>query len=183
MSAVRKMLAETVIVFILAAALAAAPAGANSESGALRDRAADQIYNLDRDLAIATFKQAIAADPGDPAAYRGLASGLWLSITFRRGNMTVDDYLGKVTRPTSQPPPPSAEAASGFREALDHALVLARARVEANRRDPDAHYQIGAAVGLRASYTATVEGSALGAFRAAREAYTEHERVLELDPY
>ena len=33
-----------------------------------------------------------------PAAYRGLASALWLSITFRRGNMTVDDYLGRVNR-------------------------------------------------------------------------------------
>jgi len=173
------MLTGTVIVFVCATA----PTGANSESRALRERAADQIYNLDRDLAIDTFKQAIAADPGDPAAYRGLASGLWLSITFRRGNMTVDDYLGKVTRPTGQPPPPSPEAATGFRQALDHALVLARAQLEANRRDPDAHYQIGAAVGLRASYTATVEGSALGAFRAAREAYAEHERVLELDPH
>ena len=28
---------------------------------------------------------------------RGLASSLWLSITFRRGNMTVDDYLGSVS--------------------------------------------------------------------------------------
>jgi tetratricopeptide (TPR) repeat protein len=35
---------------------------------------------------------------------------------------------------------------------------------------------------LRASYTATVDGSLLGAFRAAREAYAEHERVLDLDP-
>src|SRR5204862_4129926 len=66
--------------------------------------------------------------------------------------------------------------------ALDHALALARKRIADNPQDADAHYQAGAAVGLRASYTATVEGSALGAFRAAREAYDEHERVLELDP-
>ena len=47
---------------------------------------------------------------------------------------------------------------------------------------PDAHYQVGSAVGLRASYTATVDGSVVAAFRSAREAYSEHERVLELDP-
>ena len=35
---------------------------------------------------------------------------------------------------------------------------------------------------MRASYIATVEGKALGAFRVAREAYEEHERVLALDP-
>jgi len=164
-------------------ALLAAPAAAraNSASDALRARAADQIYNLDRDLAIATYRQAIAADPQDAAAYRGLASGLWLSITFRRGNMTVDDYLGKIARPIGQAPPP-AETTAAFREALDHALTLARSRIARNPNDADAHYELGAAIGLRASYTATVESSVLGAFRAAREAYEEHERVLELDP-
>ena len=156
---------------------------ANPESDALRTRASDQMYNLDRDLAIATYRQAIAADPQDAGAYRGLASGLWLSITFRRGNMTVDDYLGTVTRPNGQAPAPPAEIAAAFTDALDHALALARKRLDANPDDADAHYQLGAAVGLRASYTATVEGSALRAFRAARQAYDEHERVLALDPH
>jgi tetratricopeptide (TPR) repeat protein len=78
------------------------------------------------------------------------------------------------------PPPP--ETAAAFREALDKAIALARARLDANPRDPEAHYQLGAALGLRASYIATVDGSAFGAFRAAREAYEEHERVLSLDP-
>src|SRR5437588_2250731 len=155
---------------------------ANPESDALRTQASDQMYNLDRDLGIAVYRQAIAADPADAGAYRGLASGLWLSITFRRGNMTIDDYLGKVTRPSTQPPPAPADTAAAFRDALDHALALGRKRIAESPQDADAHYQVGAAVGLRASYTATVEGSALGAFRAAREAYDEHERVLELDP-
>jgi len=159
-----------------------ASALANRESDALRARGADQIYNLDRDLAVETYRQAVAADPQDAAAYRGLASGLWLSITFRRGNMTVDDYLGKVTRPSGQPPPAPPEVTAAFTSALDRALTLARQRIADAPRDADAHYQLGAAVGLRASYIATVEGSALGAFRAAREAYEEQERVMELDP-
>ena len=40
----------------------------------------------------------------------------------------------------------------------------------------------GAAIGLRASYAATVEGSVMSAFRAARGAYDAHERVLQMDP-
>ena len=155
---------------------------ANRESDALRARAADQIYNLDRDLAVQTYGQAAAADPQDAAAYRGLASCLWLSITFRRGNMTVDDYLGKVTPPTGQAPPTPPEITAAFKNALDRALTLAHQRVAAAPREADAHYQLGAAVGLRASYVATVEGSALGAFRAAKEAYEEQERVMDLDP-
>src|SRR3990172_7386922 len=53
---------------------------------------------------------------------------------------------------------------------------------EAAPRDPEAHYQVGAALGLRASYIATVDGRMAGALRAAREAYNEHEKVLKLDP-
>jgi hypothetical protein len=85
---------------LLALALAshAAPARANQRSDALRREASAHIYNLDRDQAVAIFRQAIAADPQDAAAYRGLATALWLSITFRRGNMTVDDYLGRLRK-------------------------------------------------------------------------------------
>jgi hypothetical protein len=162
---------------------AAVPALGNPESEALRAKAADHSYNLEHDVALATFRQAVLADPQDAGAYRGLASSLWLSITFRRGNMTVDDYLGRPNKPNANPlPNPPAETVSGFREAIEKAIALARQRIAKNPKDADAHYQLGAAVGLRASYTATVDGSVTGAFRAAREAYEEEEKVLDLQP-
>jgi hypothetical protein len=159
------------------------PALANPESEALRAKAANHTYNLEHDLALATFRQAVTADPQDPGAYRGLASSLWLSITFRRGNMTVDDYLGRPNKPNTNPlPTPPADAVTGFRDAIEKAIALARQRIVKNPKDADAHYQLGAAVGLRASYTATVDGSVMGAFKAAREAYDEEEQALELQP-
>ncbi|MGE5244897.1 MAG: hypothetical protein ACM3SQ_11775 [Betaproteobacteria bacterium] len=167
---------------LLLLAPGAAPARANAASAALRARAAEELYNLDRDLAIATYREAVAADPRDPAAYRGLASALWLSITFRRGNMTVDDYLGRVTRPATKAPAPPAGTAAAFRDAVNRAVALAGERIDANPRDAEAHYELAAANGLRASYAATVDGSVLAAFRAAREAYDEDEKVLDLDP-
>ena len=167
---------------LVVAVVAGNPAAANPASRELRAKASAQIYNLDRDEAISTFREAINADPQDAAAYRGLASALWLSITFRRGNMTVDDYLGRVTKPNATMATPPPEVVTSFREAVDKAISLARTRIDRNPRDADAHYQLGAAVGLRASYTATVEGSFGGAFKSAREAFSEHERVLELDP-
>src|SRR5206468_9532536 len=129
---------------------AAATAAANTESAALRAKASAQIYNLDRDQALATFRQAVAADPQDAGAYRGLATVLWLNITFRRGNMTVDDYLGQVNRRNTPAPAPPAEAAA-FQDAIDRAIALARQRVAANPRDADGHFQLGGALGLRAS--------------------------------
>ena len=156
---------------------------ANPASEALRARGTNHIYNLEHDLALEAFRQAVAADPDDPAAYRGVASALWLGITFRRGNMLVDDYLGRASKTsTAKLPPPSPESTAGFRESIEQATAIARRRIEANPRDADAHFQLGAAVGLRASYTATVDGSVMGAFRAAKEAYEEHEKVLELAP-
>ena len=157
-------------------------ARANRESAALRARAAAELYNLDHERALDTFREAVAADPQDPAALRGLAIGLWLNISFRRGNMTVDDYLGGVMRQSVAGNPASPEAASAFRETLDHALAIARQQLAANPRNVEAHYQVGAALGLRASYIATVEGTPGRAFGAAREAYNEHEKVMSLDP-
>ena len=154
---------------------------ANQASATLRAQGAREIYNLDRDRSLESYRQAIAADPQDGAAYRGLANALWLSITFRRGNMTVDDYLGGVSVGKTPAPPPPPETAAAFHDALEHALALARTRVNTDPRDASAHYEVGAAIGLRASYVATVDRSPLSAFRAAREAYDEHEKVLELD--
>jgi hypothetical protein len=98
--------------------------------------------------------------------------------------MTVDDYLGSVSvgRQAGGGSPSSEPTAGEFQETLGHAIALARKRIEANPRDAEAHYQVGAALGLRASYIATVEGSSGRAFRTAREAYNEHEKVMSLDP-
>ncbi len=158
----------------------ATPAFANRESDLLRARATVELYSLDHQQAIATLRQAVAADPQDASAYRGLAGALWMSVTFARGTLTVDSYLGKVSRDTiNLPPPPEAAA---FHDAIERAVALARARLAADASDADAQYQLGAAVGLRASYAATVDGGLRRAFSAAREAYDSHENVLRLDP-
>jgi len=150
--------------------LAGTTALANRDSQALVAEAAFHIYSLDRDRAIEAYRQAVAADPDDAAAYRGLASALWLSITFRRGNVTVDDYIGKLTRPDLKLPPPPADVAAAFRDAVDRALALGRKHIAARPNDAEAHFQLGSAIGLRASYIVTVDGSILGGVRAARGA-------------
>jgi tetratricopeptide (TPR) repeat protein len=174
--------ATLVAAFVACAAFSPDLALANDESRALSAKAAYDIYNLDREEGLAEYRRAVAADPQDAGAFRGLASALWLTITFRRGNMTVDDYLGNVGHSDLKLPPPPPDVAQAFREAVDRAMALARKNVDAHPNDPEAHYQLGAAIGLRASFIVTVEGSVFGGVRAARAAYEEHEKVLELDP-
>ena len=148
---------------------------------ALRDRAYELAYNLDYVEALETMQQAAASAPDDPSIQRGLAAIAWLEILFRRGSVLVDNYLGQVTKPSVELAKPPADLAALFRKTSNRALELAEAGLRANPNDISAHYEAGAAVGLSASYTASVEGSIFGAFRAARRAYNEHERVLELD--
>jgi tetratricopeptide (TPR) repeat protein len=159
-----------------------APAHANPESDALRQRAAGELYNLDRERAAASYRAAIAADPADGAAYRGLATTLWMDVSFLRGTMTVDSFLGRMSRSDVRLPPLPQQVATDFKQAVDRAVALARGVADAAPRDPDAQYDLGAAIGLRASYIATVDGSVAGAFRAARGAFNAHEAVLELQP-
>jgi tetratricopeptide (TPR) repeat protein len=156
--------------------------GANERSQALTKAAFDAAYNLDHLDAVRLLDEAVAADPQDGDAHRAVAVIAWLRIGFLRGSITVDDYLGSVTRPNINMLPPPPEEAARFHTHIARALQLAEAEVRARPRDPNAHFRLGSVVGVQASYGATVEGRVLASFRAARRAFDAHERVLELDP-
>lgn len=157
-------------------------AGASAQPALdLRKRAFELAYNLDREEAIALLEKAREAAPEDPASYRALAAVTWLQILYQRGAVTVDHYLGGVSRARIELRQPDPVLDTRFRMNLERALALAERRVAAAPRDPQAHYDHGTALGLQASYTATVEGKLLAGFRAAKRAYDAHEKVLALD--
>jgi len=146
------------------------------------DQGFDLAYNLDHEQAIDVLKQAAAQDPANSGAQRALATVTWLNLLFTRGTVLVDDYLGPVTKRDVSVKPPPNEVASAFRGYIGKAEELAEQRVLRTPNDPNANYELGAALGLDASYTATIEGRVMGAFSAARRAYNAHERVLALAP-
>ena len=81
---------------------------AGAQPAAPRVRAIQHTYSLDYDRATEDMEAAVKSDSHDIAAERGLALIPWLMITFRRGAVTVDDYLGSITRPNvalGNPPP------------------------------------------------------------------------------
>ncbi len=167
-----------IVTLLLVPALAAG----NQQSAQLRARAYLLAYNLDYDEATREMEAAARADPEDAAAERGLAVIPWLLISFSRGAATVDDYLGSVSRQNVALRQPPADLAARFNRHIARAQAVADAQLQRRPRDPDALYEVGAVVGLQASYVATVEGRVLGAFRAARRAYDTHEQVLALAP-
>lgn len=168
----------------LLALVAACPAHpfANDESRALRREGYDYAYNLDHEKAMDSFRRAVEADPEDAAAYRAVANISWLNLLFRRGSVSVDDYLGSMTRPNLELAKPPAELDALFRSNIARSLELAERNLRLRPSDPEAHYNAGAAIGQMAAYTATVEGKVFAGFTAARRAFDEHERVLSLAP-
>ena len=139
-------------------------------------------YNLDYDRALSLYNEAKALAPDDPTVHRAIATVAWLRIMFLRGTVTVDDYMGEVAKGDLKLPPPDKDLAATFHEHINRAKALAERAVAARPRDPRAHYDLGAALGVLASYTGSVDGKVMGAFGSARGAYGAHEKVLELDP-
>ena len=148
----------------------------------LRSQGLQRLYNLDYPEALATFQEAIALDPNEPALHRLAASVIWMGILFEWGAVLVDDYLGEAKEAVErQRPSPSAHRS--FHNHITRSLELAERHLRDHERDADAHYQLGASSGFLASYAATVEGRLLGSLGNARRAYREHEQVLELNPW
>lgn len=158
------------------------PAAAAQTADELRREAFQLAYNLDHDAAEERLEKVLALSPDDAATHRAIASITWLNLLFRRGAITVDHYLGSMSRPRVEVTPPPPEIDRRFQTHVERAVALARARVERAPRDPQAHYDFGAALGLRASYTASILGRLRAGFQAARGAFDAHEEVLRLDP-
>jgi tetratricopeptide (TPR) repeat protein len=167
--------------FLLACAGAAATAQPETAES-LRKRANQLVYEHEHDEAIALLRRAITLAPEDGAAHRALASALWLKMLFLRGAVTVDHYLGSFSKPRVDLRKPAAELVAEFNTEIAKAIALAEKSVAARPGDAQARYDLGAAVGLQASYIASIEGRLLAGFRAARRAFSEHERVMQLDP-
>lgn len=151
-------------------------------SESLRLQAIRLAYEQEHDEAMRLLRQAIVLNPDDSVIHRNLANVIWLKILFVRGAVTVDHYLGSFSRSNVELKKPLPELANEFHAEVSTAIDLANRTVVAKPKDAQAHYDLGAAVALQASYIASVEGRLLAGFRAASRAYDEHEKVLQLNP-
>lgn len=139
-------------------------------------------YNLNYDEALRIARRDAAAKPDDPVAHRTLATIVWMHILFTRGGITIDHYLGSATSSDIKLPPPPAGPDAEFKQHLQRSIALAEAAATRNSKDANARYNVGAAYGLLATYSATIEGKVRQAFSAARRAYSSHEWVLDHAP-
>ena len=158
------------------------PAAGNERSAELLRAGYKAAFNLDHDEALAAFRRAVDADPGDPAAYRAIAAITWLNMMFARGALSADEFLSSLPESNVKMKAPPAEKEAAFHTNVQKAISLAEAQVRQRPRDADAHMNLGAARGLLAAYTVTIDGSLFEAVGLARSAFKVIENVLKLDP-
>lgn len=139
-------------------------------------------YNLDHDAAARELLAISELGPELSTAHRALASITWLRLLFGRGTVLVDEYLGRISRHDVTIPPPPPEVAEAFRTHLGAAIDRAEAQVRARPDDARALYELASALGLQASYAATIEGRMTRAFGSARRAYKHAEAAAALTP-
>jgi tetratricopeptide (TPR) repeat protein len=139
-------------------------------------------YNLDRPAALDAARHAVAMAPTLSRAHRTLAAVLWLDMLYERGALTVDAYLGGLTKGHLALPPPNPDRDAEFLHEITQAINLASAVLDTHEDDVQARYDLGAAYGLEASYRASIKGSTSAAFSAARHAFDAQEAVLDEDP-
>lgn len=167
---------------VLMLAMAAPASAAQADIDARLALASTAAYNLDHEAALKIVRAVIADAPNESRGHRALAGILWLQALFHRGALTVDHYMGGLTRSTLDLPKPAIEIDREFRATIARAIELADARLLKSPSDPDALYDAGAARGLQASWIASVDGNIRAAFGTARRAYLTQEKVLEIAP-
>jgi hypothetical protein len=113
--------------------------------------------------------------PDDPSGAECLASSLWVQQLNESYESKATLYSGTESK-TKTDRRPNDE----FRKWIRQAKSLAEARLKKDPRNLEALYYLGAAEGLEAAYTASVERKYVAAMRAGNSAVDHHRTVLKL---
>lgn len=135
----------------------------------------EALYNLDYEGARRRFLSMVELAPEDPAGAQCLASSLWVQ-------QLNESYERKATLYNSTESKTDRRQTDEFRKWIRQAKSLAEARLKKDPRNVEALYYLGAAEGLEAAYTASVERKYVAAMRAGNNAVDHHRQVLKLLP-
>lgn len=141
----------------------------------------EHFYDLDYEIAIHDFQQALQAHPDDPFAANHLLAGVLHRELYRVGALDTSLYVTNSFL-TRKKFPFDPKVSAEVRELSDRALALSEARLARNPKDVQALYARGLTRGLRAEYLGVVEKAWFAALRNAIAARRDHEEVLRLAP-
>jgi tetratricopeptide (TPR) repeat protein len=146
------------------------------------DEATDALYNLDFNTAQHGYETLTREHPDNPDYWNGLASSIWLKITFDQQKLNLESFSGRSlgTRDSKDTVNPNDE--KRLRDTIEIAIQKADGMLNKNPNDVRALYAKGISIGTLASFEALAKRSYVSAHSKARVAHDLHEQVLKLDP-
>jgi len=142
----------------------------------------EHFYNLEFPQSIAEFRKQLAASPTSADAHNHLAQSILYRELYKVGALETELVTGNNPFVRRAGVNPSVEDQREFDELIAKSLQLSQAKIDANPRDKDAYYSLGAAHGLRSSYLFLVRKSWVDALKDATAARKAHAKATELDP-
>ncbi len=159
-----------------------AQGGHLSEQSVLDDASFDHFYNLEYDQALAGFEADARKAPESADARNHIAQTILFREMFRAG-MLQSQMLASDNSFLKMPKiAMSAANCEQFTDAIEHAMELARSRLNGNPNDAAALYSLGVSYGLRGNYNFVVRKAYLDALRDMGSARKFHNQATRIDP-
>jgi hypothetical protein len=159
-----------------------APAGAatppDPAAGTELDRGFAGLYNLDFAGAQKNFSSWETQHPDDPVGPVSQAAGFLFSEFDRLGVLEGQFYEDDNTFAARSKLSPDPVVRGHFQTAIDHAQVLAHARLNKDAKDRDALFALTLASGLQADYAALIEKKNLASLHYTKEASAWAQQLL-----
>lgn len=144
------------------------------------DRGFSGLYNLDFAGAQKDFSSWEAQHPDDPVGPVSEAAGLLFSEFNRLGVLEGQFFDSDETFAARSKLSPDPVVHRHFQAALDHAQLLAHARLNKDAKDRDALFALTLASGLQADYAALIEKRNLASLHYAKEASVWAQQLLAI---
>lgn len=148
----------------------------------LRQEGVSALMNMDYEGARSAFGKMIEVDPRHPAGYIYMAKTVWLGHLASLRRLQTSVYSKEDSFFAEEDDPADPEVDKEFHEFVDKGILLAEARLQADKKDTIAMYYLGAAKNMVAGYEATVRRSFISALKNGSKGVGVHRDLLKIDP-
>src|SRR5215831_7096363 len=140
------------------------------------------LYTLHFPEARSTFHTWADEHPGEPFPEAAIAASYLFEEMYRQGVLTSDFFLNEKRFLKGIDGKPDAERMSKFREALTKARSLAKAKLAASPKDPEALFSLAIAAGMESDADAILEKKHLDSLKLIKEANANAKELLVKRP-
>jgi len=173
---------QAVIVASLALFVVVGQSALAADPKQIYDEATNALYNLDFNTAQRGYETLTREHPDNPDYWNGLASAIWLKISFDQQKLSLESFSGSSLGTRESKDTVNPEDEKRLRDTIAIGIQKADAMLSKNPNDVRALHAKGISNGTLASFEAMAKRAYLSAHSKAKIAHDLDEQVLKLDP-